>query len=158
MGARLTKKETEMKKARAFRLYMAGEEQKTIADLEAVSEKTVSKWVTEGNWKNKRSAATITRDELVNKALSAISTMMDNFLQAEEKDFTGFSDSLNKMAATVERLDRKDNVVLDMEAAQRINKHALKLMAFDKEITPDFMRLMNKVQQSYINSRLSTSE
>lgn len=153
--ARLSKKEAENKKARAFRLYMAGEEQKTIADLESVSEKTISKWATEGNWKNKRSAATITRDELVNKALSSLSAMMDNFLAAEEKDFTGFSDAINKMAGTIEKLDRKDNVVLDMEAVTRIEKFALRQMAHNDKITPEFIRLMNAVHQSYINSRLN---
>lgn len=145
------------KKQLGFLLFMSGEDQKMIAEYVGVSEKTVGNWVNDkkDNWKTKRSVSTVTRDELINKTLQAIGKMLDEALASGDKSFSSISNSLNQMANTIEKLDKKNNVVHLMASFQLFNNDLLQQMPQSKEITPDIIKLINRLQISFVNRRLS---
>jgi Phage terminase small subunit len=153
--ARLTKKELENKKQQAYVMYMGFVEQKDIAEILCVSEKTISNWWTEGKWKEKRGAATVTRDELINKTLQAIGNMLDTALSAGDKNFSTISDGLNKMANTIEKLDKKNNIIHTMECFTAFNNDLMQQMKINKEITPTILKLINRLQNSYITRKMN---
>ena len=61
-------------------LFMQGEPQKVIAEKVGVSAQTVTKWVSDGDWQAARSAANITRPELVNKILKSIDVLVEDLV------------------------------------------------------------------------------
>jgi hypothetical protein len=152
---RKSKKEMEALKNLGYRLYMSGEEQKTISESIGVSEKTVSGWVNDekDNWKKKRSASIITRDELVKKILNNINTLLDESLNGEDTNHGQLADTLIKMANTIEKLD-KNNVVNDMQTFMRFNNYLVQIMPVNPAVTSELVKQINTLQNNYITSRM----
>jgi Putative ATPase subunit of terminase (gpP-like) len=150
---RASKKEMENKRQLAYRLYMAGEEQKAIAESISVSEKTIGAWAAEEKWKQKRSAASITRDELVNKILTNINNMLDKSIESDDANYKTLGDDLIKMANTIEKLD-KNNVVNDIQTFMRFNNYLMQSSNHNESITPDVMKTINRLQNAYVTSRM----
>lgn len=146
-------KDREQKKELARLYYMQGESQKKIALNLSVTEATVSKWAKEGNWQIRRAAINITRPELVNKTLLLINSLLDKVNEAENpiEEFGAIADRISKLAATVERLDKKTNLVTVMEICSSFEKWLVVRSRFDKEVTDAFIRKVNEYQQYYIN-------
>ncbi|MBS1641555.1 MAG: terminase [Bacteroidetes bacterium] len=152
---RLSKKDIDKLKQQGYVMFMGFVEQKDIAEILCVSEKTISGWVSKGLWKEKRGAATVTRDELINKTLLGIGKMLDAALTSGDKDFGSISDGLNKMANTIEKLDKKNNIIHLMECFKGFNDDLLLQMKESKEVTPTLIKLINRLQASYVNRRMT---
>ena len=137
-------------------LYMQGLQGKEIAEKIGVSTTTVSKWVTSNNWQELRSAATVTRKELVNKVLLAINTAIDNANSDGELSSTTV-DRLCKLASTIEKLDKKNNVVVVIEVFTAFVRWLQTRMQIDKELTPELIKAINRYQDLYIADCLTTN-
>ncbi|MGQ0737656.1 MAG: terminase gpP N-terminus-related DNA-binding protein [Bacteroidota bacterium] len=153
----LTKKEYEDKEQLAYLMYMAGTEQKLIAVELDLNPKTISDWATKGKWKYKRTAGTITRDELVNKCLTTLNKILEDAME-EGADMSKLPDDLVKMANTIEKLDKKNNVVYNIETFTGFNKYLLLRMQEDKQLIPDTVKLINKLQNDYVTQRMSSGQ
>lgn len=152
-----TKKEIEQKKELARLYFMQGEKQKSIAAKVGVSETTLSRWVTAGAWQEKRAAVNITRPELVNKNLLLIAKLTDQLLD-QDLDLTNVGkivDQISKLAAAIERLDKKANAVDTIEVFSAMNKWLESRLVWDKNITPDFMEKFTKYQELYVNELMN---
>lgn len=144
------------KKDFAFLLYMNGELQKVICERVGTTSKTLQSWIEKEGWKEKRSAANISRSELVNKGLLTMNTIMDKMLSEKEADnYSAYMDQLIKCANTIEKLDKKNNVVNDMEAFTNFTDALKSMVGTDPEITVENIKLINRLQDKYINTRLS---
>jgi uncharacterized protein YjcR len=151
----MAKKPDASKQEFAFLLYMNGDLQKDIADRVGVSPKTIGKWIETGGWKEKRSGRNISRSELINKGLLSINKILENMLADNTKDFGGYMDQLIKGANAIEKLDKKNNVVNDMEAFMNFNATLQSWIGIDKEVTVEAIKLINRLQDKYITHRLS---
>lgn len=138
----------ESKKELAFILYMTGEQQKVIAERVGTTPKTIGEWAEKGSWKEKRSAKTITRTELVNKVLNNISEILD------AGDITGSADQLSKLAVVIERLDKKSNPVVVMEVFTNFMKY-ITAISDDKALNIEFIKSVNRYQDKYINTLIA---
>ena len=152
----MAKKELEDKKDLARILYMSGTSQKEVADRVKVSRVTINKWVKEGGWDEKRAAKTVTRPELVNKLLRSIDSMLEKTLETDGADVSGLGDKLAKIAATIDRLDKKGGVVNTIEVCIAFGQWLEHRISIDKEITPDFVKQVTKYQDAYINEQFNT--
>lgn len=151
-----TKAELEKKKAVALQLYLAGQEQRTIADQLSITPKTVSLWAQKYHWREQRAAKTITRPQLVNKILQAIDELLDKVLQSEDQAITaGVPDKLAKLAATIEKLDKKANIVDTIEVFMAFSKWLEYQSQTDPEITPELLAAFNKYQNQYIIEKMN---
>lgn len=146
----------------AHALYMSNATQGEIADKVGVSRQTVSKWINEGGWAQRRAAKNITRPELANRLLAAIATEIDRLNEKENEapdDEKGISagviDKLAKMAAIVERLDKQASVVDAIEVFIAFGKWCQYRATIDKELTPELIKVINKYQDLYISELLS---
>lgn len=152
----MTRQEIERKKAVALQLYLAGSEQKTIAEQLAVTQATVSKWAAAGHWREQRAARNVTRPQLVNKILTAIDDLLDKVLQAGEPELmAGVPDKLVKLASTIEKLDKKANIVDTIEVFMAFSKWLEFQAQTDREITPELLAAFNKYQNRYIIEKMS---
>ena len=148
-----TKKELASKKELARLYYMQGESQKSISLKTSVSEPTISKWANEEKWQIKRASINITRPELVNKTLLLINSILDKVNESENPldAFDSAADRISKLAATIEKLDKKTNLVTVMEVCSSFEKWLVVRSKFDKEVTNEFIIKVNEYQQLYID-------
>lgn len=153
----MTKKAIEEKKEYARILYMNGENQTSIAEKTGMSRQTVNKWVNEEGWDKKRAASSITRTELVNNILSVIANELEalnNETDPLKKVSAG--DRLSKLAATVEKLDKKANVVDCIESFTAFSHYLQSKAETDIQITVELIKLVNYYQDQFINTLLSS--
>ncbi|WP_373226073.1 DUF1804 family protein [Phocaeicola dorei] len=147
----MKKEEIEKKKSLARALYLSGMEQKEIADKVGVSAVTVSKWCTEGKWKEARAAKNITRPELVNKLLLTIDKLIEQVNTSEDATMiAGLGDKLAKLSAVIEKLDKKANVVDAIEVFMAFSKWLEYRSQTDPELTPELIKAINRYQDKYI--------
>lgn len=147
----------ESQKEFALALYMQNFTQSVIAEKVLVSKQTINKWVSEGDWAERRAAKNITRPELANRLLSAIATEIERLNEKgddKEAVSNGTIDKLSKMAAIVEKLDKKANVVDAIEVFIAFGKWVQYRATIDKELTPELIKAINKYQDLYISELL----
>ncbi|MDR3134145.1 MAG: DUF1804 family protein [Prevotellaceae bacterium] len=151
-----TKKELEEKKKIAREYYMRGKLQKEIAKSVGVSEQTVSKWVEQGRWATIRAGVSITRPELVNKALGAVNKLLDQIYESQDPELIcKLPDQLAKFASFIDKLDKQANVVSTIDVFIAFSKWIQHRASFDPEITPEFISALNKYQDLYIKESMS---
>jgi Putative ATPase subunit of terminase (gpP-like). len=151
----MTRKDTEQKKSLGRSLYLSGMEQTEIADKLGVSRVTISKWCTAEGWKEARAAKNISRPELVNKLLLTIDAMIENVNKSEDPTLIGaLADKLSKLSATIEKLDKKANVIDAIEVFMAFNRWIQDQASFDPEITPELIKAINKYQNKFLMERM----
>ncbi len=145
----------EKKKCLARTLYMAGKEQTEIAEQVDVSRQTLSRWATEGGWKEQRAAVGITRPELVNKLLVSIDKLISQCNASDDAaEMAGLSDKLAKMASVIQKLDKKANVVDAIEVFMAFSKWMQYRGQTDKNITPELIKTFNYYQDLFISEKM----
>lgn len=133
---------------------MSGLSQKEVAEKTGTSKQTVNKWVKEGNWAERRAAEKITRPELVNKILLSIDKIIEASLSEPEKEIN--SDKLSKLAATIQKLDKKASVVDFIEAFMVAGRLLQKQIGINPKVTPERLRIFTECQDICIDLLLST--
>lgn len=152
------KQSTEDKKAHAKILYMSGEPQNTIAERVSVSKQTINAWTKEGGWKEVRAAKSITRPELVNKILLAIDTVLNGMNATDGTgDLAKSSDQLSKLAAVVERLDKRANVVDVIEVFIDFDRWLQKRSQTDDAIDRQQIVTINRLQDMFVAEQINNS-
>ena len=145
----MTKAEIEQKKTIGRSLYLSGMEQTEIADQLGVSRVTVSKWCTSEGWKN------ISRPELVNKLLLTIDGLIESVNKSKDPTLIGsLADKLSKLSATIEKLDKKANVIDAIEVFMAFNRWIQDQASYDPEITPELIKAINKYQNKFLMERM----
>jgi transposase len=147
-----TKKELDAARELAYILFINGIPNKEIAERVGVSAQSVTAWIKDGDWKAKKAAKTITRTELINKTLEQISHMLDSDMLKDPKQ----ADKLSKLAALVERLDKKNSPVLSIEVFIQFTSFLQNQAGFDRNISVDFIRQVNKYQDAFITSLMNS--
>lgn len=151
----MTKAEVEKKKSIGRSLYLSGMEQTEIADQLGVSRVTVSKWCTTEGWKEARAAKNISRPELVNKLLLTIDSLIENVNKSDDPTVIGsLADKLSKLSATIEKLDKKANVIDAFEVFMAFNRWIQYQASFDPDITPALVKAINKYQNKFQMERM----
>lgn len=134
---------------------MSGMEQAEIAEKVDVSRVTISKWSTEGGWKEARAAKAVTRPELVNKLLVTIDNLITQVNESNNPDrIAGLGDKLAKLSSVIEKLDKKANVVDTIEVFMAFSKWLEYRSQNDPEVTPALMKVINKYQDLYITEQM----
>lgn len=152
---RLSREQIEQKKTIGRSLYLSGMGQTEIADQLGVSRVTVSKWCTSEGWKEARAAKNISRPELVNKLLLTIDSLIESVNKSEDPTLIGsLADKLSKLSATIEKLDKKANVIDAIEVFMAFNRWIQDQASFDPEITPELIKAINKYQNKFLMARM----
>lgn len=151
----MNRKDTEQKKNIGRALYLSGMEQTEIAEQLGVSRVTVSKWCTSEGWKEARAAKNISRPELVNKLLLAIDNLIAQVNESGDPEAIGaLADKLSKLSSTIEKLDKKANVIDAIEVFMAFNRWIRDQASYDPEITPELIKAINKYQNKFLMERM----
>lgn len=152
----MKKADLQRKKYIAHTLYMAGKEQQDIAEQIQISRVTISKWVNQEGWKEQRAAKNITRSEIVNKLLNSIDKLVSQVNDSNDPDkMAGLGDRLAKMAAVIEKLDKKANVVDAIEVFMAFSNWMQFRAQTDSNITPELLKTFNYYQDLFISEKMS---
>ena len=153
---RLSREQIERKKQLGRSLYMSGMEQTEIADQLGVSRQSVSKWCSSEGWKEARAAKNISRPELVNKLLLAIDNLIAQVNESGDPEAIGaLADKLSKLSATIEKLDKKANVIDAIEVFMAFNRWIQDQASYDPDITPELIKAINKYQNKFLMEKMS---
>lgn len=103
-------------KAVARQLYFSGYTLGEIASKVGVSERTISEWAAQNDWRRQKTAMSISRAEIVSKNLSVIAGLLEYLetLPINNDTISTYSkvvDQLTKLTAVIEKLDTSANVV-----------------------------------------------
>lgn len=151
----MNRKETEQKKKLARTLYLAGKEQQEIADTVGVSRVTVSKWCNAEGWRETRAATNITRPELVNKLLLTINNLLEEVNKSDDPTvLASLPDRLTKLAAAVEKLEKKASIVDVIEVFMAFSQWLEYRAQTDPAVTPELMKTINRLQDLYITEQM----
>ncbi len=151
-----TKKEREQQREYAKLLYMQGEPQKLIAEKVGVSAQTITKWVNDYNWNTARGAKGATRQELVNQILYGIGLILEQLkLERDPDKFAAAADRLVKLASSVEKLEKKTNVIDVIEVFTAFGKWLKHRMEFDPGVTPELLQTITRYQELFIAAKMN---
>ncbi len=151
-----TKKEMEQKREYARLLYMQGEPQKLIAEKVGVSAQTITKWVNDHNWGAARGAKGATRQELVNQILDGIGLILEQLKSERDPGkFAAAADRLVKLASSVEKLEKKTNVIDVIEVFTAFGKWLKHRMEFDPDVTPELLQTITRYQELFIAAKMN---
>lgn len=132
-------------------LYMQNTPQNVIAEKVGVSANTISKWVKEGCWAEKRAAQVLTRKEVVNNVLRSINHLAEKLGEVEDlSKASGIADQLAKLSATVSKLDEGASVVDFIDCFMAFGRWLDHQAQTDPDITAEFRKMVNKYQNKYI--------
>lgn len=153
----MANKVSEEKKEFARVLYMSGEQQNIIAEKVGVSKQTINRWVAEEMWDKRRAAQSVTRPEIVNNLLRAISNEVEKLTEERDAEkVAGACDKLSKLAAAIEKLDKKASVVDAIEVFIAFGKWLQHRTTNDEELTSELIKAINRYQDLYVSELLST--
>ena len=153
----MNKKEIERKKTLGRSLYMSGIELTEIAEQLEVSRQAVSRWCSTEGWKEARAAKNISRPELVNKLLLAIDNLIGQVNKSGDPEAIGtVADKLSKLSATIEKLDKKANVIDAIEVFMAFNRWIQDQACYDPDITPELIKAINKYQNKFLMEKMSS--
>ena len=150
-------KKTEQKKQLARSLFLSGQELTEIAAQIEVSRQTLSKWCNAEGWKEARAAKNISRPELVNKLLLAIDNLIEQVNASGDAEAIGtLADKLSKLSSTIEKLDKKANVIDAIEVFMAFNRWIQDQACYDPEITPELIKAINKYQNKFLMEKMAS--
>ena len=153
----MTKAEIERKKTLARSLFLSGMEMAEIAAQVGTSRVSISKWCAAGAWKEARAASNITRPQLVNKLLLAIDNLIEQVNTSGDPEAIGsLADKLSKLSSTIEKLDKKANVIDAIEVFMAFNRWLQHNAQFDPEITPELIKAINKYQNKFLMEKMAS--
>ncbi len=137
---------------------MSGMEMTEIADKVGVSRVSISKWCNADGWKEARAAKNITRQELTNKLLGVIYKLLEQIDEKDDINAAGLADKLSKLAAVVEKLDKKANVIDAIEVFMAFSRWLEYRAATDPDVTPELIKAINKYQDRYIIESMGSNQ
>lgn len=137
----------------AWLLFSQNASNAEIVKKVGIADRTLSRWIKENDWHTRRAASSITRDQLVNKTLSVIDSLLERAL--EEKNSAKLADQLSKLAGAIRNLDKQSSVVDIVQVFMTFNRWLINQQVIDKELTEDLIKDINRYQDMFINERLS---
>ena len=148
-----TRRELDVLRDYAYRLFASGETQKMIAAKTGITEATVSKWAKEEDWDTRRKEQNSSSTALVNSLMLAakkISELIISKLSKGETEdidaITNLSDNIAKVMASAKRIAKDEviDVIIDLE------QWMVQRSETDEELTPDLIATINGLHRKYI--------
>lgn len=132
------KQELEQKKKLAYTLYVEnGFEQKVIAGITGISEKSISNWKRDGNWEADREDAKMGIEQQRRRIRAQLQNMLEqieNRKPPENVPTSSEGDTINKLSAAVQKLSTELSFAHKAETGKQFVSHIQAVYGQDKAI------------------------
>ena len=145
-----TKRELDVLRDYACRLFLSGETQRVIAAKTGLTEATVSRWAREENWDARRREQNSSSVALVNSLMLASFYRSAPYFDLDIDGITKLSDNIAKVMASAKRIakgitqDEIIDVIIDLE------QWMMQRAETDEELTPELLTTINGLHKKYI--------
>jgi transposase len=133
-----SKEELERKKRLAYTLYVDnGFEQKVIADITGISERSISKWKQENDWEGDKQEARMGFEKQRKRIRKQIDTLLTKIEEREEPDNVPTSsegDVINKLADAAKKLQTELSFAHKAEAGKQFIQYVQEVHGQEKAI------------------------
>ena len=133
-----SKEDLERKKRLAYTLYVDnGFEQKVIADITGISERSISKWKIEGKWDDDKEEAQMDFQKQRKRIRRHIDTLLTNIEKRDPPNnipTASEGDTLNKLADAVRKLQTELSYSHRVEAGKQFIRYIQEMYGQDKAI------------------------
>ena len=152
----MTKKEIDIRKGYAFRLYMSGESQKAIAKTIGSSEVTVSRWANKEGWEQQRqdqNTSTLTLANMMMQAAKKMSELIINNIESGNADIdsiTKCSDNLCKIMKAAERIANTVTRATVIDVIIALDRWIVERSKTDPNLTPELVDTITNLHRGYI--------
>ena len=152
----MTKSEIELRKGYAYRLFMSGETQKSIAVTTGISETTISKWAQKENWLQQRDDQNTSTQSLANSLMAAAKRMSEKIVDlmtkpdVDIKSISQCSDNLVKIMASAERINRSVTRATIIDVIIALDRWLINRRQYDDNLTPEKVKFITDYHQKYI--------
>ena len=152
----LTKQEIEIRKGYAFRLYMSGESQKSIAKTVGTTEASVSKWVNKEDWERRKTEQNTSSLTLANSMMAAAKKMTELIIEniesgnADINSITKCSDNLVKIMAAAERIAKTVTRATVIDVIIALDRWLMQRVETDQRLTPELLEQITNYHRKYI--------
>ncbi|ANQ49609.1 hypothetical protein MY04_4792 [Flammeovirga sp. MY04] len=146
MGIRANNKE---KNEYAYLLFMQNKKEKEICENVGISQPTLRKWKTDGNWEEKRASQAMSIDTILSKSLLKINEMLDG------DDFN--ADAFSKAISQLKHLKAGNNIKIDdvirifLKFSNYLQSEALKDDTVDEQVMKKITQYQDRYIQHLIN-------
>lgn len=122
--------------------------QKEIAERVGVVEKTISKWIKEGEWEKLRRSMIIVKDEQLSDLYEKLSTLNQYIKENQANIVTNKDvDSISKLTSSIQRLEIETSIGETIDVAKNI-------IEFVRPLDLDFAKKMTSYFDVYIQSKM----
>ena len=91
----------------------------------------------------------------MNKLLLTIDGLIERVNKSDDPTLIGsLADKLSKLSATIEKLDKKANVIDAIEVFMAFNRWIQDQASYDPEITHELIKAINKYQNKFLMERM----
>ena len=152
----LTKQEIEIRKGYAFRLFMSGESQKSIARTVGTTEATVSWWAGKEEWDKKKQEQNTSTLALANSMMAAARKMSELIISNIENGNTDIgtitkcSDNLVKIMAAAERIAKTVTRATVIDVVIALDRWLVQRAEVDERLSPEMLELITGFHRKYI--------
>lgn len=152
----LTKQEIEIRKGYAFRLYMSGESQKSIAKTVGTTEASVSKWVNKEDWERRKTEQNTSSLTLANSMMAAAKKMTELIIEniesgnADINSITKCSDNLVKIMAAAERIAKTVTRATVIDVIIALDRWLMQRAETDSQLPPELLEHILDYHRKYI--------
>jgi hypothetical protein len=110
-------------------------------------------WIKKENWDVKRAAERVTRPELVNQNLQLIAKLQEQIINSDNpaKESAAVSDQISKLAASIEKLDKKTNIVQIQDGFIAFSRWLQEHPALKSTEGIEFIKRIDKFQGEYLD-------
>ena len=149
----LTKQEIEIRKGYAFRLFMSGESQKSIARTVGTTEATVSRWAGKEEWDKKKQEQNTSTLALANSMMAAARKMSELIISNGNTDIgtiTKCSDNLVKIMAAAERIAKTVTRATVIDVVIALDRWLVQRAEVDERLSPEMLESITGFHRKYI--------
>ena len=152
----LTKQEIEIRKGYAFRLFMSGESQKSIARTVGTTEATVSRWAGKEEWDKKKQEQNTSTLALANSMMAAARKMSELIISNIENGNTDIgtitkcSDNLVKIMAAAERIAKTVTRATVIDVVIALDRWLVQRAEVDERLSPEMLESITGFHRKYI--------
>ena len=102
-----------------------GMDAKAISEQLPISEVTLSKWVTKEDWRQQRQVRMLSPDKLIVLYYQQSEQIIKRATEEERAITPAEADSLNKLASSIQKLDKKIDPSISMSVFKSFNKQSI---------------------------------